>query len=517
MAEPGEFVGAVIGGKYALKRLIGEGGMGAVFEGTHLEIGKRVAVKVVAAELAKSEEVERRFRREARAASVVESEHIVQVFDAGRDDRVGLYMVMEYLVGEDLGQRLARTGPLAVDAALEIACQALRGLFKAHSVGIVHRDLKPANLFLTSREDGSLLVKLVDFGVSKVLQDAKCSSIPPQGPALTRMGSAIGTPQYMSPEQAQGLPTVDHRSDIWSLGAVLYEVLSGTAPYEEMPTYEQTIIRIVTQRPKPLKDAAPWVTAPLATVIDQMLVHDPEQRIALGAALRAMLELRASLAGADPARYPQPSNPDWRGSSPEWNGPTVQASAPAVVRREPHTSAAVVLGPAASGSVPEDGEPPPRVSDLPGVGSSRKAVAIGAAAIALAAVVALTAWVATRARSDITTVVAASGSAVWAATPPLSAATAVPDSSQVPPVVVVDEAPVDASTPEPSSSAEVRGTKSTGAGREREPKRAEPVAKEGGSKGASNASKDVIPEDTAAKKPPPAPTQYGGVGVSDSY
>ena len=174
-----------------------------------------------------------RFRQEARAASLVESHHIVQVFDVGADDKLGLYLVMEYLTGEDLAAMLAREKRLSLDTAVRIAVQVARGLSKAHGAGVVHRDLKPANIFLAEREDDDPLVKILDFGISKVIDASRAES----KLKLTRAGTVVGTPQYMSPEQAQGF-SVDERTDVWALGLVLYEMLAGRPAYPELPTYE---------------------------------------------------------------------------------------------------------------------------------------------------------------------------------------------------------------------------------------------------------------------------------------
>ena len=236
---------------------------------------RRIAIKVLSASFRDHPEVHARFRREARAASAVESEHIVQVFDVGHEPDVGLYMVMELLSGEDLEARLRREKCLNAELVKAIARQVLRGLAKAHAAGVVHRDLKPANVFLVPKEDGSLLVKLVDFGISKFAEELPSRA---SGTAITRIGHVIGTPQYMSPEQAQGLPSLDHRTDIWSLGALLYECLAGVPPIPEAPTYEQTIVRIVTTRPEPLLSKAPWVPPRLATAVDGALQSDPNAR-----------------------------------------------------------------------------------------------------------------------------------------------------------------------------------------------------------------------------------------------
>jgi serine/threonine-protein kinase len=181
-----------------------------------------------------------------------------------------------------------------------------RGLAKAHAAGVVHRDLKPANIFLTTREDGSLLAKVVDFGISKFVNEErpKTSWRPPapEKRKLTRVGGVIGTPQYMSPEQARGLPNVSHRSDVWSLAAVLYEALAGRPAYEEQESYEDMLIAIVTTDPPPLTEIAPWVPAELAAVVARCLVKDPLTRMA------DCVALQQALLTAVPNLQPEPGN-----------------------------------------------------------------------------------------------------------------------------------------------------------------------------------------------------------------
>ena len=270
-------VGATIAGKYRIDKVIGTGAMGVVCSARHVEIGKRVAIKLIESSIAGNADVARRFRREARAASIVESDHIVHVFDVGEDPHLGLYMVMEFLTGEDLSARLARETMLDVDTSVKIAYQMSRALSKAHAAGVIHRDLKPANVFLVAKEDKSIFVKVLDFGISKMLgQESLAKSGQLQ---LTRAGSAIGTPQYASPEQAQGLLTADHRTDIWSLGVMLYEMLAGQPAYKEAPTYEQFIIQLVTTQPEPLAKVAPWVPAALAQVVHAAIRHNPDERL----------------------------------------------------------------------------------------------------------------------------------------------------------------------------------------------------------------------------------------------
>ncbi|MDB5221300.1 MAG: hypothetical protein JWO86_9227, partial [Myxococcaceae bacterium] len=275
-------VGLAVGGKYEVRRVLGIGGMGVVCEAVHLDLGKKVAIKLIDKTMKESELIVARFRREAFALGQIQSEHIVDVFDVGADARVGLYMVMEHLPGEDLQTRLERDKRLDVTTAVMVGHQMARGLEKAHAAGVIHRDLKPANVFLTTRDNGSLLVKLLDFGVSKLLNDVG-------GARITGSGAPIGTPLYMSPEQAEGKDDTDGRADIWSLGAVLYEALAGKPPFADRGSYHGTIVGILTSRATLLHDAAPWVPVEVAKVVDAMLVHDRDARIKDAAAVTKRL------------------------------------------------------------------------------------------------------------------------------------------------------------------------------------------------------------------------------------
>src|SRR5690348_16623888 len=237
--EVERWLGSTVGGKYRIERLLGRGGMGAVFAAGNTLIGKRVALKFLSAEAARDRDAARRFQREAQAASMIESEHIVQVFDAGTTPEGLPFLVMEHLTGEDLRARLTREGQLPVADALVIVLQVLRALVRAHAAGIVHRDLKPDNVFLCARDDGSVLVKLVDFDISK-LEKATMSE------RLTRRGTVLGSAYYMSPEQAQASDSVDQRSDLYGVGAMLFEMLAGRPPHSG-PTLESVLVAICTQ------------------------------------------------------------------------------------------------------------------------------------------------------------------------------------------------------------------------------------------------------------------------------
>jgi hypothetical protein len=270
----------IIDGKYQIVRQLGEGGMGAVYEARHTGTARRVAVKVIVGEaLAKNPDIVRRFRREAMASGSIESQHIAQVLDTGVDPTTGSpYMVMELLSGEDVQQAIQRIGgPLSPDLALRITAQACLGLQRAHEAGVVHRDIKPANLFLSRREGGELVVKLLDFGIAKVKMDQFSST---EHAHLTRTGAMLGTPLYMSPEQARGKKTIDHRTDIWSIGVVLYEALTARLPHGHAETLGELIIHICSQAPTPVQDCAPWIAPEVAAIVHRALALDPASRFA---------------------------------------------------------------------------------------------------------------------------------------------------------------------------------------------------------------------------------------------
>ena len=267
-------IGRVVENKYRVVALCGRGGMGSVYEAQNVTIGKRVALKFIDAETASNRDGVQRFLREAQAASAVESAHIVQVFDVGELDGRP-FIVMELLRGETLGARMHRLGTLPPAEAVHIAVQVLRGLHRAHAHGIVHRDLKPENVFLVETDDDPLFAKLVDFGISKITRRSK--DLDPD--TITQEGVVLGTPFYMAPEQAQGLPDLDERADLWSLGAILYECLAGQRPFAG-DTYEQVIIAICTRDVADIRSVAPDTPKPLAAVIARALSRDRNERFA---------------------------------------------------------------------------------------------------------------------------------------------------------------------------------------------------------------------------------------------
>jgi serine/threonine-protein kinase len=267
--------GRILAQKYELVRLLGQGGMGAVYEARN-HLGKRFAVKLLLKpEFAQDPGLAARFFREAKASAAIESEHIVEVYDTGVDPETGFpFIIMELLKGEDLEHTIGRVGPLDPVGAARVVAQAATGLGRAHEAGIIHRDIKPANIFMTARESGDFVVKILDFGIAKQQIDALSSS----DAGLTKTGSMLGTPLYMSPEQAQGLKTLDARTDVWSLGMCLYEALSGRTPWGDVDTLGALILSICSRDVAPLQDVAPWVPADLARIVHWCLARDATQR-----------------------------------------------------------------------------------------------------------------------------------------------------------------------------------------------------------------------------------------------
>jgi len=281
--------GQILDEKYLLGRLLGEGTTGSVYEAQHLGTLQPVALKLLREDhpAARSEGA-RRLRREARAVGSVDDPHLVKVLDSGEDEATGCpYLVMERLAGEDLQRLLDRVGPLPPPVALSLAGQALLGLVSAHAAGIVHRDLKPANLFLARQPGGEVAVKILDFGIAKVLPS---SPSPRSATPLTRTGGLLGSPLYMSPEQVENSKHVDARTDVWSLASVLYRALCGAAPHEHLPTIGKVLIAICDAPAPALRERAPWVSPEVARVVHGALAIDPARRTPSAAAMLAAIE-----------------------------------------------------------------------------------------------------------------------------------------------------------------------------------------------------------------------------------
>jgi len=288
-------IGLVLAGKYIVKRRIGEGGMGLVYEGVHRDIDKRVAIKLLRDDLSRRPEVVARFRQEAKSASRIGHENIVDISDFGETTRGASYFVMEFLDGEDLANVLGRDVTVAPERACAIALQCCRALTAAHAKGIVHRDIKPENIFLTKRDGKEDFVKIVDFGIAK-MSDIETDGAP--GRKLTKTGMIFGTPEYMSPEQAAGRE-LDHRVDVYALGIILYECVAGRVPFEG-DTFMGVLTQHLFAELPPIRDINPTATLSreLELVIRKALAKDPDERYQdteeLADAIRCALEGRLS-------------------------------------------------------------------------------------------------------------------------------------------------------------------------------------------------------------------------------
>jgi serine/threonine protein kinase len=291
-------VGDTLQGRYRILRLIGEGAMGAVYEGEHLLIHRRVAIKVLHA-YARTQEAAARFEREAQASGQIESDHITEVLDLGRLDDGDHFIVMEFLSGETLGARYQRLGRLAPEQVVPLVRQVLVGLAAAHAAGIVHRDIKPENLFVLPHKAGQRdFVKILDFGVSKFREKNDKGSL-----ALTGAGSMMGTPCYMSPEQARGQGDAGVSTDLYAVGVVLYEGLTGEVPFDGN-NLNELLFKIVEGRFIAPRQRVPTLDATLDALVCKALAYSPDQRFqsadelidALDGWTRARLAVRAARA-----------------------------------------------------------------------------------------------------------------------------------------------------------------------------------------------------------------------------
>ena len=283
--------GRLLDGKFRFTKLLGAGGMGAVWRAQNVRVKKAVAIKLMHAEFAGNPGIMDRFRTEATAAGEIGNPHICDIYDFGMSV-LGPYIVLEMLHGRSLGELVQMQGRVDPGLAVLILRQALIGLEAAHAVGIVHRDLKPENIFLHEPTPGHLLVKLMDFGISKFTQGG--------GEGRTSAGVLMGTPEYMSPEQTEGAAGVDHRTDIWAMGAILYKALTGAEPFSGS-TMAAVLVAVSTKTPPPIAQLAPHVPPGLIEVVDRCLAKDPNQRYQSSAELSAALAPFENLGVALPA------------------------------------------------------------------------------------------------------------------------------------------------------------------------------------------------------------------------
>lgn len=285
-------IGQVLDGRYRVLRRIGKGGMGVVYLAEHTRLRKRVAIKTLAADALGSQELAERFVREAQAAAAVGDEHIVDVTDMGELDGGLLFFVLEYLEGVDLGWKVAADGPMEPHAAQELLIQLCEALGAVHDAGIVHRDLKPENLFIVRRKQRDFL-KVLDFGVCKTpLSDADQAR-------LTATGATLGTPSFMAPEQIEGAQSVDHRADVYAIGAIAHYLLTGSPPFTGA-TLPKLFLSICTEEVKPLHLLHPQVPERLSQVVVRALAKDPADRFEDCRALARALAPEGALAPTEP-------------------------------------------------------------------------------------------------------------------------------------------------------------------------------------------------------------------------
>ncbi len=303
-----ERIGTLVSERYRLEAILGQGGMGVVFGGSHTWTGRGVAVKILKPDYATDAEGVRRFLQEARSAASIDHPNVIDVLDMGSDEDGTVFMVLERLEGQTLGERLDESGRLDVTETLEVMLPVLAGLESAHAAGVLHRDIKPDNIFIATDGAGRRVPKVLDFGMSKVLE---------AGLGTTDSGAVLGTPYYMAPEQAEGASSVGPPADVWAAGAVLYHCLAGRRPYDG-PSAPTILLRIARGEHEPLTEAAPHVHPAIAEVVERALALSldarwPDAR-SLGEALRAGAE-EAGLALATDAFQAPDAAPAPRGRS----------------------------------------------------------------------------------------------------------------------------------------------------------------------------------------------------------
>jgi len=340
-------VGSVINGKYRLVRLVGDGGMGSVYEGLHAGLGTRVAIKVLHPDLARRTGLVERFLQEARVSAQIRSPHVVQVTDVDRTPDGHAYIVMELLEGEPLSKVLDRQGKLPVTTACEYTIQILEALEAAHALGVIHRDLKPENVFVTFAS-GKPVLKLIDFGI------AKAKRTDPQQKNLTVAGVVMGTAEYMAPEQARSAGNVDVRADIYAVGVMLYEMIAGSRPVHGD---DARVIALKVERGEvtPLVKAAPEVPRELAGLVHRAMAPRPDLRFETATEMRLALERVSS------GRRPGSAVPVQPGPAPDFaaTGPT--GTLKNVTAKEVLQAAAIARPVTAAAQTPVGTEPSDRV------------------------------------------------------------------------------------------------------------------------------------------------------------
>jgi serine/threonine-protein kinase len=346
-------VGDVVDGKYRVERVIGSGGMGVVVAAEHLKLGRTVALKFLLKHACENHEAVTRFLREGQALASITSAHVARVMDVGTLQQGEPYLVMEYLEGADLGVTLKQRGRLPIGEAVSYVLQVCEAVAEAHAKGIVHRDLKPSNLFLAQGADGIPLVKVLDFGISKAVVQQPETPVPAGGSDastvvaahVTSTGALVGSPLYMSPEQIRNARRVDERTDIWSIGVILYELVGGAPPFEG-ETLSGTLAAVSADPPRPLHALRENVPSELESAILRCLQKSPDQRYSTMAELARALEpfapvdARPSIARIARLLGTRSGRPGTLAATP-----TADEAAPTVPSWEGNTAPASTIGP----------------------------------------------------------------------------------------------------------------------------------------------------------------------------
>jgi serine/threonine-protein kinase len=344
----------VLAEKYRIERVLGQGGMGIVVAAMHLQLEERVAIKFLLPELAHDPALVTRFLREGRSAIKIRSEHVVRVLDVGTLPGGTPYMVMEYLEGKNFEELLEDQGRVPVELAVDHLLQATEALAEAHALGMIHRDLKPANLFLAHRADGSPCVKILDFGITKVIDGKGAVDF-----EATSSSIVMGSPRYMSPEQMRSAPAIDARADIWGLGVILHELIAGESPFDGA-TMPDLLAAILQDPPTPLRRLRPEVPAGVEAAVARCLEKDPAGRFAdvaeLTQALAPYGSPSARVSADRVSRVIRPRAP----SDTSTSAPIVRSAIPSVAdfRPEPPTGGSLTISAAAD--APELSRPPSR-------------------------------------------------------------------------------------------------------------------------------------------------------------
>ncbi len=356
MTEP-LWQGDTFAGKYRVETILGKGGMGLVLGARHLGLDEPVAIKVLLPEIAAMPDMVERFLREGRTASKVKSEHVVRIMDVDVLPGPGVpYIVMERLEGEDLASAFNRRAPLPVGEVLRWILEACEAIAEAHALGIVHRDLKPGNLFLARRRDGSTYVKVLDFGISKMNRPAA------EAHHATETGVVFGSPYYMAPEQMVSARRVDERADIWSLGVILYQLLTGELPFQASTAMELGALVLHGPPPRRPVELRPELPQPLDAAILRCLERDRERRFAGVGELAAELRPFADRAGAAQLDRTAPLPPrEMTAPWPPPSRPIESTPAPREARVEASGARSVAYVAARSAVVP------PRPAHLAGI------------------------------------------------------------------------------------------------------------------------------------------------------